>query len=357
MTTIRSFQNGTFTKSSLLIIIVSIIFMSLFMNSLLVHKTGFPQAEISNGLLTAKIYLPDVKSGYYRSTRFDWSGAVYSLQYEHHNFYGQWFDRIDPKVVNWIHRGPEIVSGPCSALFGPVDEFETPLGWNEAKPGETFIKIGVGVLRKGNGEYNRYAPYKIINPGTWNIKKGNDSVEFTQKLSDSNSGYAYIYRKLVRLVKNKPEMVIEHFLKNTGRLPIQSDVYNHNFVALDKQPPGPDFTVKVPFQIQGGQSLHKELAEIRGNQIVFLRPLTGEDEAVVFVKGFSDNARDNKVIIENKKVGAGMKIICNKPLIKEFLWSVRTVLAVEPYISINIQPGDEFTWKDKFVYYTMPAGK
>ena len=357
MTAIRSFQNGTFTKSRLLVITSGIFFLSLFISSSLIREGGYPQAEISNGLITAKIYLPDVKNGYYRSTRFDWSGAVYSLKYNRHNFYGQWFDRIDPKVVNWIYQGPEIVSGPCSALFGPVDEFETPLGWNEAKPGGTFIKIGVGVLQRGNGDYNRYVPYKIINPGTWYVKKGNDSVEFIQKLSDSNSGYAYMYRKVVRLVKNKPEMVIEHFLKNTGRLPIQSDVYNHNFVSLDKQPPGPDFTVKVPFRIKGGQSLHKELAEIHGNQIVFMRPLAGEDEAVVFVRGFSDNARDNEVIIENKKVGAGMKITCDKPLIKEFLWSVRTVLAVEPYISINIQPGDEFTWKDKFVYYTMPVGK
>ena len=33
------------------------------------------QAEISNGQITAKIYLPDVKNGYYRSTRLDWSGT------------------------------------------------------------------------------------------------------------------------------------------------------------------------------------------------------------------------------------------------------------------------------------------
>jgi hypothetical protein len=60
----------------------------------------FPQAEISNGQITAKIYLPDAKNGYYRSTRFDWSGAVYSLQYKGHDFYGTWYDRIDPKVIN-----------------------------------------------------------------------------------------------------------------------------------------------------------------------------------------------------------------------------------------------------------------
>ena len=61
---------------------------------------GFP--EISNGQIKAKIYLPDAKSGYYRSTRFDWSGAVYSLTYKSHEFHGPWYDRIDPKVINWV---------------------------------------------------------------------------------------------------------------------------------------------------------------------------------------------------------------------------------------------------------------
>src|SRR4051812_6256647 len=106
----------------------------------------FPQVEITNGQITAKIYLPDAKNGYYRSTRFDWSGAVYSLRYKGHDFYGTWYDRIDPSVINWVHQGPEIVSGPCSALAGPVNEFQNPLGFEEAKPGGTFIKIGVGVL-------------------------------------------------------------------------------------------------------------------------------------------------------------------------------------------------------------------
>src|SRR6185503_20087818 len=131
----------------------------------------FPQAEISNGQITAKMYLPDAKAGYYRSTRFDWSGAVYSLQYKGHEYYGPWYDRIDPKVINWVHQGNEIVSGPCTALSGPVDEFQTVLGWDEAKPGGTFIKIGVGVLRKGEGNYNRFFPYEVLNSGKWSVKK------------------------------------------------------------------------------------------------------------------------------------------------------------------------------------------
>src|SRR5947209_1260172 len=149
---------------------------------------AFPEAQISNGQITAKIFLPDAQNGYYRSTRFDWSGAVYNLKYKGHDFYGTWYDRIDPKVINWVYQGGDIVSGPCSALAGPVDEFAVPLGFEEAKAGGTFIKLGVGVLRKvDDAAYNRYLPYEVLNPGKWSIDKSNDSVSFTQELSDPAS--------------------------------------------------------------------------------------------------------------------------------------------------------------------------
>ncbi len=179
----------------------AILLLSLFIASTLVLAADYPQAQISNGQITVKMYLPDAQNGYYRSTRFDWSGAVSSVQYKGHEYYGTWFDRIDPKVINWVHQGPEIVSGPCSGLFGPVDEFETPLGFNEAQPGGTFIKIGVGVLRKAEGGYNRYQPYEVLDSGKRAIKKASDSVEFTQELNDPATGYAYVYRKTVRLEK------------------------------------------------------------------------------------------------------------------------------------------------------------
>lgn len=301
------------------------------------------------------MYLPDAKDGYYRSTRFDWSGAVYSLRYKGHDYYGPWFDSVDPKVINWVFRDGKIVSGPCSALQGPVDEFQTPLGWDEAKPGGTFIKLGVGVLRKTGDQYNRYVPYDVVDPGQWTVEKHRDSIEFTQVLSDQELGYSYIYRKVVRLVAGKPEMVIERSLRNTGRLEIKSEVYDHNFVSIDRQPPGPDYTIELPYRIETPRPVDSTLVGARGNQIVYAKQLSGEDQAVVFMQGFGDDPKDSQIVIENNKVGAGMKISGDRPLIREFLWSIRTVLAIEAYVDIDIKPGAEFTWSNTYDYYTLPT--
>ncbi len=317
-----------------------------------------PQVLISNGQIRAKIYLPDAKHGFYRGTRFDWSGVIASLTYQGHDYYGPWFDGVDASVHDYRYEGSKIIASTCSGAVGPVEEFQTnesALGWDEAKVGGTFIKIGVGVLRKDESAYDFVKQYEIVDRGKWTVKQHRGSVEFTQELSDSASGYAYIYRKTVRLIEGKPEMVLEHHLKNTGRRTIRSAVYNHNFLVLDRQPPGPDFSITFPFPLHSPTPPGRELAEIRGNQVVYLKTLENEDLVGMPLEGFGAGAADNEIRIENRKVGAGMIIKGDHPLSSLYLWSIRSVLAVEPFITMTIEPGQEFSWKNEYQYYTLQA--
>jgi hypothetical protein len=75
-----------------------------------------------------------------------------------------------------------------------VEEFFTNgagLGYHEAKPGESFVKIGVGALRKPNEpRYSSFNSYEIVDTGKWSVKKGTDWIEFTHQLADT-TGYAY----------------------------------------------------------------------------------------------------------------------------------------------------------------------
>jgi len=314
----------------------------------------FPQAEIGNGRIQAKIFLPNLKGGYYQGTRFDWSGIVYSLQFKGHDYYGPWFQAIDPAVHDFVYKGADIVAGPCSAITGPVDEFG-PLGWDEAKPGGNFIKIGIGSLRKpDDAKYDNYRLYEIADPGKWSIHRDRDSIEFTQEVADSSSGYSYIYRKTLRLAKAKPEMTLEHSLKNVGARAIGTSVYNHNFLVLDNMAPGPGWFISVPFPIRTTRPPNKELADIRANEIVYLKKLEERDVVTTPLEGFGNSPKDNQIRIESKSAGAGMRIEGDRPLSRESLWSIRTVVAMEPFIAIDIEPGREFTWKSTYTFYTLP---
>jgi hypothetical protein len=317
-----------------------------------------PQAEIDNGILKAQFYLPDSQKGFYRGTRFDWSGVIGNLEYKGHKYYGPWFTKTDPTVHDFVYQGKDIVAGPCSAITGPVEEFSTDdkaLGYDEAKPGATFIKIGVGVLRKpkDGSAYDRFRLYEIVDAGTWKVRTTRDAIEFTHDLADPSSGYAYHYQKTIQLVEGRPDMVMDHKLKNTGKRAIHSTVYNHNFLVLDGQPPGPDFVLKMPFEIKTKRPADKTLAEVRGKQIVYLKTLKDKDTVYTELQGFGPTAEDYQFTIENKKAGAGLKITGDRPLSHVALWSIRSVLSLEPFIAMTIEPGQEFTWKYTYTYYLL----
>lgn len=334
-----------------------------------------PSVDISNGPIKARIYAPDAKRGFYHSTRFDWSGMIAALEYKGHIFYGPWFHRIDHSIYDFNYDDKGVVSADFTAGIGPAEEFNTDgaaLGFDEARPGGTFVKIGVGVLRKpeageppdpprpapppGRGpmnpdRYDHSRTYAIVDPGKWTTKKTGDSVEFTHELTDAGSGYAYIYRKTMRLLPGAPKLVIEHTLKNTGSKPIRSTAYNHNFFTLDSEGPSEGLTITVPYRIRSQRPPTEGLLEARGNQLVYIKTLVDKDRGIANLGGFGDTAQDYDIRVENKKLGAGYHVTGDRPLSNVALWSIRTVMAVEPYISISIDPGKEVTWTLTYDYF------
>ncbi len=323
-----------------------------------VSAADYPQADIGNGQIRAKLYLPDAQNGFYRSTRFDWSGVISSLEFGGHNYYGPWFTKQDSAVRDFIYKEADIIVSAESGSMGPADEFQMPLGFDSAAAGGTFVKIGVGILRKpDNTPYSAFKKYELVDSGKWTIRKGGDFVEFTQELNDPATGYGYLYRKTVRLTAGKPEMVISHSLKNTGRQAIDSNLYNHNFLVLDQVATGPDYVITLPFDVKTSRPPNKDLAEVRGKQIVYLKTLQDHDTVAMPVEGFTQgDSKEYDIRVENRKAGAGMRIVGDRPLASVALWSIRSVLAIEPFIAVKVDAGKEMTWQFTYSYYGMQKG-
>jgi hypothetical protein len=328
--------------------------LTLLLSTAALFAADPPSAEITNGQVRVKLYLPDPAAGFYRGTRFDWSGMIGSLEFAGHRFYGPWFQRTDPKVRDFAFDGADIVAGLCSAAVGPAEEFLTDnkaLGYDEAAPGGTFIKIGVGVLRRPDAAaYDRFQLYEIADPGKWRTLPSKDSVEFVQQISDPSTGYGYSYSKTVRLVPGKPEMVLEHRLVNTGKRPIATRVYDHNFLTLDGDPPGPDFVISAPFEIRSERPPAPEMAAIRGTRIEYRKILSGQDRVATPMLGFDATAAHNQVTVENTRSGAWVRFEGDRPLVNLALWSIRAVLSVEPFIELSVQPGETATWRWAYSY-------
>ena len=300
-----------------------------------------PPVSISNGLIEMKILPPDPSGGYYQGTRFDWSGQVASLVYKGHNWFGQWNEKYDPKLHD--------------AIMGPVEEFRTNeagLGFDEAKAGETFIRIGVGAVRRPDDKpYQSFRTYDIVDHGKWKVKRHADSIEFVHTLK--NAGYGYIYTKTLRLVKGKPVLEIEHSIRNTGSKPIETQQYNHNFFVMDAKPTGPDASVQFAFDAQATMDL-KGAAEVQGRKLVYLKELGQGQSTFTQIEGYGKTPSDYDLRLEHRGAGIGVHITGDQPLVKLVYWSIRSTFCPEPYINLSAAPGKEVRWKYTYEFYTLP---
>jgi len=304
-------------------------------------QTEFPQADISNGIIHARFYLPDTGKGYYRGTRFDWSGNMPDLEYKGHTYCAQWFDNYNPITHD--------------AIMGPVESF-APLGYEEARPGGHFVQVGVGILSKPQDEkYSAFKYYPILNAGTWKVKTKPAGIEFMHSLQDSL--YSYEYKKTETLIKGKPILEITHSLENKGQRTIETNVYNHNLFVMDKQPTGPGFVVIFPFsptpEAEGQRGFGStDIATIKDKQIVFNREPGKKESVYSIMQGYGNNLKDYDIKIENHQTGAAVRITSDQPLSKLVFWGSSRIFSPEPYIQISIHPGETFKWKITYEFYT-----
>src|SRR5215470_16769795 len=153
----------------------------------------YPSVVIKNEELKFTLYEADDTKGFYRGTRFDHAGVFGNIEFAGHKIFGPWKDKHDPTNFDDI--------------VGPCEEFgnQKPLGYDDAKVGETFLKIGVGELEKPKEEKYSFAnKYKIVKPvvlkrdrrepRTPGLEHQNwQSWETSQKAN----GYEYEYQKSV----------------------------------------------------------------------------------------------------------------------------------------------------------------
>ncbi len=297
-----------------------------------------PVVVISNGQITAKVARIDAAQGFYNGTRFDQAGVVTSLTLNGREFYGPWFERTAPGVLDYTYVGEDIVAGPDSAISGPVEEF-APLDL-EAKPG-LFIKPGVGILFQPDTQpYDHYRHYRVLDAGQRTTRATKTGVTFTQTLS--GLGFGYIYEKSLMLVPGKPQLLITHRLRNTGARAINTSVYNHNFLRLTHGNSGTRIT--FPFGLSTANPPPVDLLRIQDKTLSYLRPMANKERISFLLTGFGKAATDYDFTIEDTANGGGVRVQADQPITRLNIFSVDRVQSVEPYIAIDLAPGAEKRW-------------
>jgi len=150
---------------------------------------AYPVKAMESKYLKVTVFLPDTEKGYYRGTRFDWSGIIGQVEYGGHTFFKDWKITEGEKIA-FVHDPFNPDAGTST-----VEEFRDPLGYEDGKAGTPFLIIGVGILeRMDDKPYHWSTHYKVIEPGKWIVQAKADRITFLQSIS-TGFGYAYEYEK------------------------------------------------------------------------------------------------------------------------------------------------------------------
>ena len=278
--------------------------------------------------MTITLHAPDRVEGYYRGTRFDWAGVFASIEYKGCNYTEEWFENYSPTMHD--------------AVCGPAEEF-SPIGLSDAAPGGAFLKIGVGVLEKMEGEYDRFKLHRILDSGRRTLCVTENSVIFGHFISH-DSGYGYEYIKEVAIT-GESSFRISHSLKNTGRKPFSGDVYNHNFYTLGNLQTGPERQLDFPFKPEGDWRAEYTEVGFTESGIRFTRTLQKGES--VFTGNLHEAGKGmagspNSFELRDAATGCAVKAFCSVPMTKSVFWSNHRIACIEPYIDYAIAPGETF---------------
>ncbi len=283
--------------------------------------------EIKSTRLAVSLSNPGVV---YAGSRFDWTGFITQITLdEKHRFC------VDESLIEGCGTGGR---GLCNE-FG----IHEPIGYGEARVGEYFPKLGVGLLKKENDKpYDFFKPYAIT-PYEMDVKSDESRVSFVVRPRPCR-GYGVRLQKDIEVKNNGME--IRYTLENTGEKPIDTTEYVHNFVSIDGADIGPHNRLTFSFDLKGGDV--PDVFRVMGNSIewkqipdkeFYWRPQGFEGQSLCWWK------------LENMITGVGLRECCDFPVLKTAIWGKTHVVSPEVFIRLALSPGEAKTWTRSYEFF------
>lgn len=346
--------------------------------------------KANGGDLEVVVYLPkgikpDERT-YYVSTRFDHSSMIGSIkrtstrkdgQKKTHVLYdtNQWRVPHDPY---WAESGVGLASefgvgddgGFCTFLCGwdQVNEVTNGvLGYQEAKSGESFLKIGVGELIKGScnicdstDDYRFNSPYEYAKTPIWTLqenKEGN-SITLTQEASLNQHGYRL--QKDISLIDD--QLFVKSTLTNLGRDPFATAWYSHHFFTCDGDPVGKGYGVDMDVNGQYDEPAAWFWSTPLQNYAKVAPQTNINKVSVAMQRGVEQNVRIKAEFIKDEKSRGDFTVRGCGNSIKESIPEVRHsrggdvsmyafnlyiesgTFSPEPQIYMHLYPGETRSW-------------
>lgn len=287
---------------------------------------------LKNKNLEVQIDLPDEN---YNLSRFDWTGKIVKVNFK--DIPVSTVENIDH--INEHHFG--------KGFYNEFD-IDTALGFDETEIGDWFHKIGIGLLKKDDETYLFNKAYQI-KPAKFKIETKLNCIVITCKSQYAN-GYSYILEKEILL--NEYNFIIKYNLQNTGIKNISTSEYVHNFIAINEDLIGSNYTLKFPFNLKP----ERFIETVNTEQKVRLGQKEINFNDVPNEQFFFSNLSGNEEIkseweLTNLKSSIKIKETGNFKTSKVNLWGWKHVISPELFFNVSIKPGESSSWSRSYNFY------
>lgn len=157
----------------------------------------------------------------YTGARFDWTTQIRQITLDGHTF---------------LTREKEGLLDPSNQGWGLAGEFgiETAVGFDDCPPGELFPKVGVGQLRRPDGDPYRFnRAYEVV-PARFGVRpEGPGALQVTADQSPDR-GYGWFLKR--HWAVRGATLTLTTTLANTGSRTLATEEYIHNFFGFDDLP-------------------------------------------------------------------------------------------------------------------------
>jgi len=155
---------------------------------------------------------------------------------------------VEQVVLNGIHTFcvPEQLDAKrvTTKGIGLSSEFRDMYA-EEAKAGEKFPKLGVGILTQPEegGRYDMWKHYEVT-PFRRSYAVSDTGIDFTEEPGEC---LGLAVRVLRRVSVQANTLTISTTLENVGRRPYDGSEFQHNFLAIDNLPVGKGYRLTLPY--------------------------------------------------------------------------------------------------------------
>lgn len=284
---------------------------------------------LSNDRLTIEVAAPGHA---YSGTRFEWAGFITQVT-------------LDGKHTFCV---PESINGSGTGGAGLCSEYgiHGVPGYDDALPGESFIKPGVGVLTRTDDRPYSFSRSYPLRPFRHRIESARNSLIFICDPIDCR-GYSMQTTKVLQLVANR--LIVTDTLENTGAQPIELDHYCHNFVAIDGRSVGPDTSLSWT---RAAASLHQarpQQVEIAAHHATWSSEPTDVFYAPVSLLPAPSLSRD-AWRLRHEPTGVSMSETTSEPWSRFAIFGNQRLVSPEAFIAIRVAPGETKTWSREFEF-------